>query len=59
VLLLVGEESLDPAKADVESVAGALPDARIVVIPEQQHVANVLAPEIFSGYLVAFFHDQR
>jgi pimeloyl-ACP methyl ester carboxylesterase len=57
VLLLVGENSSDPAKPDVEAVAAALPDARIVVLDEQEHVADVLVPEIFAEHLFAFLRD--
>jgi pimeloyl-ACP methyl ester carboxylesterase len=35
VLLLIGQHSSDPFKADTEAVAAALPDARIVVIEGQ------------------------
>jgi pimeloyl-ACP methyl ester carboxylesterase len=57
VLLLVGENSSDPARPDVEAVAAALPDARIVVLDEQEHVADVLVPEIFAEHLFAFLRD--
>lgn len=59
VLLLVGERSADPTKADVEAVASALPDARIVVIEGQEHVADVLVPEIFASHIFAFLRDGR
>jgi pimeloyl-ACP methyl ester carboxylesterase len=58
VLLLTGENSSDPAKADIEAVAAALPDARIVVIEGQEHVADVLVPEVFAGHILAFLRDQ-
>jgi pimeloyl-ACP methyl ester carboxylesterase len=56
VLLLTGEHSTDPAKPAVEAVAAALPDARIVVLKGQEHVADVLAPETFAGDLLAFLN---
>ena len=59
VLLVTGEHSADPAKADIEAVAAALPDARIVVIEGQEHVADVLVPEVFAQQLLAFLRDQR
>jgi len=59
VLLVTGEKSSDPSKADIEAVAGALPDARIVVIAGQEHVADVLVPEVFAGHVLAFLGDQR
>jgi pimeloyl-ACP methyl ester carboxylesterase len=57
-LLLTGADSPDPAAADVGAVAAALPDARVVVLPGQQHVADALAPEMVAGHLVAFLRDR-
>jgi pimeloyl-ACP methyl ester carboxylesterase len=59
VLLLVGEHSSDPCKAQVAAVAAALPDARIVVLEGQEHVADVLVPEVFAEHLMAFLRDRR
>jgi pimeloyl-ACP methyl ester carboxylesterase len=59
VLLVTGEHGADPAKADIEAVAAALPDARIVVIEGQEHVADVLVPEVFAQQLLAFLRDQH
>jgi pimeloyl-ACP methyl ester carboxylesterase len=59
VLLLTGEHSSDPSKADIEAVAAALPDARIVVLEGQEHVADVLVPEVFAGHVLAFLRNQR
>lgn len=59
VLLLTGENSSDPSKADIEAVAAALPDARIVVLEGQEHVADVLVPEVFAEQLLAFLGEQR
>ncbi len=59
VLLLTGETSSDPSKADIEAVAAALPDARIVVLEGQEHVADVLVPKIFAEHVLAFLRDQR
>jgi pimeloyl-ACP methyl ester carboxylesterase len=58
VLLLTGEHSSDPARADIEAVAAALPDARIVVLEGQEHVADVLVPEVFARHLLGFVRDQ-
>jgi hypothetical protein len=38
-------------------VAAALTDARIVVIAGQQHVADIMVPEVFAGHLLAFLRD--
>jgi pimeloyl-ACP methyl ester carboxylesterase len=59
VLLLTGEHSSDPSKADIEAVAAALPDVRIVVIDGQEHVADVLVPEVFTEHVLAFLRDQH
>jgi pimeloyl-ACP methyl ester carboxylesterase len=59
VLLLVGEQSSDPAKTQVEAVADALPDGRIVILEGQEHVADVLVPAVFAERLMTFLHDRR
>jgi hypothetical protein len=41
----------------VEAVAAALPNACIVVLEGQEHVADVLAPETIAGHLIAFLND--
>jgi pimeloyl-ACP methyl ester carboxylesterase len=59
VLLLTGANSSDASKAGIEAVAAALPDARIVVLEGQEHVADVLVPEVFAEHVLAFLRDQR
>jgi pimeloyl-ACP methyl ester carboxylesterase len=54
VLVLTGSDSPAEIKDDPETVAAALPDARIVVIEGQQHLADVLAPEVFAGHVLEF-----
>jgi pimeloyl-ACP methyl ester carboxylesterase len=58
-LLLTGSESRDPFAADTGTVAAALPDARVVVLEGQQHVADILDPEGFAGHLVGFLRGRR
>jgi pimeloyl-ACP methyl ester carboxylesterase len=58
-LLLTGSDSSDPFAADTGTVAAALADARIVVLEGQRHVADILAPEVFAGHLVAFLRGRR
>jgi pimeloyl-ACP methyl ester carboxylesterase len=58
-LLLTGSDSRDPFAADVETVAAALPDARIVVLEGQQHIADVLGPVVFAEHVLGFLRDQR
>lgn len=54
VLLLVGENSPDEIKADPETVAAALPDARVRVLAGQAHLAHLTAPEIFADEVWSF-----
>lgn len=58
-LLLTGSDSRDPFAADIGTVAAALPDARVVVLEGQQHVADILDPEGFAGHLVGFLRGRR
>jgi pimeloyl-ACP methyl ester carboxylesterase len=59
VLLLTGENSPDPSKPAIEAVATVLPDARIVVLEGQEHVADALVPEAFAEHLMAFLRTGR
>ena len=54
VLLLTGAASTDPSRPQAETVAAALADARVEVIEDQQHVADILQPEAFAARLVRF-----
>jgi pimeloyl-ACP methyl ester carboxylesterase len=54
VLLITGENSSDASKPHAESAAAALPDARIAVLEGQEHVADVLDPELFAARVVPF-----
>ncbi len=56
-ILLVGEDSSDPSKADVDTVAPALPDARIGVLQGQQHVADVIASELIYKHVILFLSE--
>jgi pimeloyl-ACP methyl ester carboxylesterase len=58
VLLLVGSESPLDIKADPEIVARALPDARIVVLDGQAHMAHLTDPESFAAAVVAFLSSE-
>jgi pimeloyl-ACP methyl ester carboxylesterase len=58
-LLLAGGDSPDFLKAGIDTVAAALPDAEIVVLDGQQHIAIDLIPEAFADHVVAFLRDQR
>jgi pimeloyl-ACP methyl ester carboxylesterase len=57
-LLLTGEQSPDFLKTDIATLSDVLPDARVLVLDGQQHVADVLAPEVFARHLLAFLRDR-
>jgi pimeloyl-ACP methyl ester carboxylesterase len=57
VLLVTGEHSVDASKPHVEVVAAALPNARVVVLDGQEHVADALAPELFAAHVVSFLQS--
>lgn len=54
VLLVTGETSADASKASIETVAATLPDARILRLEGQEHVADVLDPKRFAAHVVPF-----
>lgn len=54
VLLVTGEHSVDASKTHAETVAVALPNARIVVLDGQDHVADALDPAAFAARIVPF-----
>lgn len=53
-LLLVGSDSTAYHKASVATVADALPDAQVSVLPGQQHNANVTNPSLLAGAIRDF-----
>jgi pimeloyl-ACP methyl ester carboxylesterase len=59
VALITGTDSADPVTSGIEAVVAALPDARIVSLQNQGHVADVLAPEMFADRLLAWLRDGR
>jgi pimeloyl-ACP methyl ester carboxylesterase len=54
VLLLLGGDSPPFFRAALERVQAAIPSARIVILPGQQHVAIDTAPELFAREVLAF-----
>ncbi len=58
VLVLTGAESPAEIRDDPETVSAALPDARLVVLEGQQHLADVLAPDVVAGYVLAFLRER-
>jgi len=57
-LLVTGGDSPESFRGDIETVAAAMPDARIVIIDGQQHVADVLVPEVFAWQMMSFLRDR-
>ena len=59
VLVLTGSDSPDAVRDDPETVVAALADARLGVIDGQQHLADVLAPELFARHVLAFLGEEQ
>ncbi|GAB2503737.1 alpha/beta fold hydrolase [Nocardiopsis aegyptia] len=57
VLLLLGGESPAPFRSGTEQVARTLPDARVGILPGQQHIAMDTAPELFAEAVDSFLAD--
>ena len=57
VLLLVGSETTPFQRAAVDALALALPDARVVELEGQGHVAIAAAPELVATALASFLED--
>jgi pimeloyl-ACP methyl ester carboxylesterase len=53
-LLLIGSEGPD---WQAETVAAALPDARVTVLDGQGHTADIVAPELVAEQLLAFLRE--
>ncbi len=56
-LLLVGGDSPRRERENARGVAAALPDARVVALPGQQHACMYAAPELFVGEVVRFLEE--
>jgi pimeloyl-ACP methyl ester carboxylesterase len=56
-LFLVGGESPPREIENARAIAGALPDARVAVLPGQQHLAMYTAPAAFVAEVVRFLGD--
>jgi pimeloyl-ACP methyl ester carboxylesterase len=55
-LILIGSESLDWGP-EAETVAAALPNARIAVLDGQKHIADVVAPKLIAEQVIAFLRE--
>jgi pimeloyl-ACP methyl ester carboxylesterase len=51
-LLLIGSESPEDWRQEVEPLAAALPEAEIAVLTGQAHSADVLVPELVAEQLL-------
>jgi pimeloyl-ACP methyl ester carboxylesterase len=58
-LLLVGGESPPHEMENARVVADALPDAQVVVLPGQQHLAMYTVPELFAREVVRFLEESE
>lgn len=58
-LLLLGGSSPPLFKDAIEAVRAALPDARLAVLPGQQHTAMNTAPELFLREVLGFLPARR
>ena len=55
-LVLVGEDDVITPPADAKAMAGALPNARLEVIPNAGHLAPVENPEATNRAILAFLN---
>ena len=58
VLLLAGADTPDELRDDPETVAAALPNARIAYLEGQQHIADVLTSELFAEHALQFLRER-
>lgn len=56
-LLLLGGDSPQLAKESTQTIGSTLPNARIVVMPGQQHIAMYTAPDLFLHEVLAFLSE--
>ncbi|HET8526231.1 MAG TPA: alpha/beta hydrolase [Actinomycetota bacterium] len=57
VLLVNGGESPDYMRSDTRAIADALANARVIVLEGQDHVGDVLAPEVFAEAVIPFLRE--
>jgi pimeloyl-ACP methyl ester carboxylesterase len=54
-LVLWGEKDGWIPPADLNTMAAAMPDCRLVVVPGIGHSMNLELPELYAGYFGAWF----
>ncbi|MCO5077565.1 MAG: 3-oxoadipate enol-lactonase [Chelatococcus sp.] len=57
-LVLVGRQDPTTPVAGAEVIAKAIPDARLAIIENAAHIANVEQPEVFTHHLLDFLLDR-
>ncbi|HSN78720.1 MAG TPA: alpha/beta hydrolase [Anaerolineae bacterium] len=57
-LLLVGGDSPFRKLDNAQAMSRALPNAQVVVMPGQQHIAMFTAPDLFVGEIIRFLDDR-
>jgi pimeloyl-ACP methyl ester carboxylesterase len=58
-LFLLGSDSPSYLKASTETVAKALPNSKIEVMPGQQHIAMYTAPDLFVQTVMQYLRKSR
>jgi len=58
-LVLVGSDTPRPYRESAETLAAALPDAKLVVLEGQGHGAEMFAPDVVAEQVVAFLGEGR
>jgi pimeloyl-ACP methyl ester carboxylesterase len=53
-LLLLGSESPPWVQTDIGTLAATLPHSQIAILPGQEHLANVTAPDLLAREVVSF-----
>ena len=56
-LFLLGGDSPPFLKAATEAIHSALPNSRVAVMPEQQHIAMYTAPDLFLHNILTFLNE--
>jgi pimeloyl-ACP methyl ester carboxylesterase len=56
-LMLLGGDSPEVVREETATVVAALPDARVVVLDGEQHIAIDRIPEAFAGHVLAFLRE--
>ena len=58
-LLLIGDATLPWLKAASETIAGVLPDSRIAILPGQDHMATLAAPDMVAREIITFLRPSN